>query len=169
MAPSWHFESVRWDRPQSSSVKRAPSLSQKSSGLASECYFARPCALPASAGTLVSRPSSSCLRACTVKQYSNKAIFEKLPAFSRFNSSLSGPFPALLLTNQRHHHALNFQFAGRNEIWIARVFCFEIGSAVLDDITFQRRLAVDQRGNNVAVMHVFGLFQNHNVPINDVR
>src|SRR6202035_240719 len=94
--------------------------------------------------------------------------------FSRFTSYWRPlqrllPFPALLFANQRDHHALNLQFAGRNEIWIARVFRFEIWPATLEDITFQCRFAVDQSRNNVAVMHVFGVFQNHNVPINNVR
>ena len=67
------------------------------------------------------------------------------------------PFSALLFPNQRYHHALNLQFAGWNEIRVARVFGLEIGPAAFDDITFQCRFAVDQCRNNVAVMHVFGV------------
>ena len=39
---------------------------------------------------------------------------------------------------------------------------------MLDNITFQRRFAVDQRRNDIAVVHLFGVFQNHNVTIKNV-
>ena len=40
---------------------------------------------------------------------------------------------------------------------------------MLDNITFQRRFAVDQRRNDIAVVHLLGVFQNHNITINNVR
>ena len=79
------------------------------------------------------------------------------------------PFPARLFPNQRYHHALNLELTGRNQIRIARVFRLEIWPAALHDITFQCRFAVDQCRNDVAVVHVLGIFQNHNVAIDNVR
>jgi len=40
---------------------------------------------------------------------------------------------------------------------------------MIDHVSFQRRLPVDQRGHDVTVMDLFALFQNHNVAIQNVR
>ena len=40
---------------------------------------------------------------------------------------------------------------------------------MIDNVTFQRCLAVDQRGDDVAVMDFFALLENHDVAIEDVR
>ncbi len=40
---------------------------------------------------------------------------------------------------------------------------------MIDNITFQCCLAIDQRRDDVAVMNLFALFKNHDVTIQNVR
>src|SRR5437016_11044954 len=100
--------------------------------------------------------------------YLSLAIATGFLHFARNDGTRSLPFSALLFADQRYHHALNLELARGDQIWIARVFRFEIRAAMLDNITFQRRFAVDQRRNDIAVAHLFGVFQNHNVTIKNV-
>src|SRR5207302_9788390 len=57
--------------------------------------------------------------------------------FARNDGTRSLSSPPLLFANQRYHHALNLELAGRDQIRVARVFRFEIWPAVLDHVTLQ--------------------------------
>src|SRR5207244_8950160 len=84
-------------------------------------------------------------------------------------SSVSVPLPPLLLPHQRDHDTLDFQLARWDQFWIPRIFRFQIRPATLYHVALERRFAVDQRRHDIAVVHLFTVFQNHNVAIDDVR
>ena len=40
---------------------------------------------------------------------------------------------------------------------------------MLNHVSFQRCFAVDQRGDNIAIVHLFAVFQNHDVAVDNMR
>src|SRR4051794_3642624 len=90
---------------------------------------------------------------------------------TRRSSSLRAirPGAVRLPTNERNHHALHVQLARRNEIRIHRVLRLQIFPAAIDYVTLERCLAVNQRGDDVAVVRVFAVFEDDNVAVENVR
>ena len=64
------------------------------------------------------------------------------------------------LAQEGNHDPLNEQFVGGNEIRVLWVFRVKEGTPVAHKIALQRRLAVDEGGNDVAVVGVPQLEDN---------
>lgn len=69
----------------------------------------------------------------------------------RFDRISAGP----IVADQGEEDALNDEFAGRDEIRIGGVFCFQVGATGLDHVTFEGSFAIDEGGDDVIAAWFF--------------
>ena len=73
-----------------------------------------------------------------------------------------------LPAHQRSHYALDAQLPRWNQIWKLRILGFQIRPPSFGDIPFQRRLAIDQCRDDVAVFGRLPVFQDYDITIHNV-
>lgn len=71
-------------------------------------------------------------------------------------------------SDERPEHALDHQFLRRDEVGVFRVFRLEKGLVVFEHESFQRAIAVHERGHNLAVLRLRPVLQNHDVALADM-
>src|SRR5215213_5294351 len=73
-----------------------------------------------------------------------------------------------LFSHQRNHYPLDPKFTRRGKIWIGRILGLEVGTTMLENISLQRRLTVDQGSDDISILHIFSVFQDDHIAVQDV-
>src|ERR1041384_8242897 len=74
----------------------------------------------------------------------------------------------LILSHQRHHHPLDLQLFLWNEIRVTGIFRAQIRFATLQDKSFKRDLAINQRGDHIAGAWLTTILDDRNIAIDDI-
>jgi hypothetical protein len=90
--------------------------------------------------------------------------FHRVPQIVREFVSL----PLLASPDQGDHDPLNLQFLLWNQIGIARIFRAQIRFAPLDNESFKRHPAIDQRSDNIAGARLHPVLDDRNVSVDDI-
>src|ERR1043166_1527080 len=70
-----------------------------------------------------------------------------------------------LFPDQRNQHSLDAKLARGNQIRVKRVLRLQVRAAMLRDVTLQGRFAVDQGRDDIAVLHIFSIFQDRDIAL----